>query len=89
MGVAAPALAFAEGDGVPTPSVLTRKGRRTRSALHHQTADKAALDKAMASVKPMEPDPAHTPAATPAQEVTPDEAKGIPAYLRSLPLYGL
>lgn len=78
MGVAAPALAFAEGDGVPTPSVLTKKGRRTRSALHHQAADKAALDKAMANVKPMEPEPAHAaaPAAAPAQEVTPDEALG-------------
>lgn len=76
MGVAAPALAFAEGDGVPTPSVLTRKGRRTRSALHHQAADKAALDKAMTSVKPMEAAPAEAPHTAPAQEVTPDEALG-------------
>jgi carbonic anhydrase len=77
MGVAAPALAFAEGDG-HAPSVLTRKGRRTSSALKHQAGDKAALDKAMASVKPMEPDPAHAPAehAAPVQEVTPDEALG-------------
>jgi len=74
-GLAAPAMAFAEGDGVPTPSLLTRKGRRTRSALSHQTGDKAALDKALASVKPMEAEPAHAPAA-PAQAVSPDEALG-------------
>ena len=76
-GLAAPAWAFAEGDGVATPSVLTRKGRRTRSALSHQAGDKAALDKAMASVKPMEAEPAHGPAAAaPAQAVSPDEALG-------------
>jgi len=76
-GLAAPAMAFAEGDGVPTPSILSKKGRRTRSALKHQTGDKAALDKAMASVKPMEVEPAHAPAAAaPAQAVSPDEALG-------------
>ncbi len=76
-GLAAPALAFAEGDG-PSPSLLTKKGRRTSSALKHQPNDKAALDRAMASVKPMEADPAHAPApaAAPAQEVSPDEAMG-------------
>lgn len=76
-GLAAPALAFAEGDGHP-PSLLTRKGRRTSSALRHQAGDKAALDKAMASVKPMEAEPAHAPAAHagPAQAVSPDEALG-------------
>lgn len=76
-GLAAPALAFAEGDG-HSPSLLTKKGRRTSSALKHQPTDKAALDRAMASVKPMEADPAHAPAAhvAPAQEVTPDEAMG-------------
>jgi carbonic anhydrase len=76
-GLAAPALAFAEGDG-PSPSLLTKKGRRTSSALKHQPTDKAALDRAMASVKPMEADPAHAPAehAAPAQEVSPDEAMG-------------
>jgi len=75
-GLAAPALAWAEGDGVATPSVLTRKGRRTRSALRTQAADKAALDKALAQVKPLE-DPnlveaaeVHPPA------VSPDEALG-------------
>jgi carbonic anhydrase len=72
--LAAPALAFAEGDGPSTPSVLTRKGRRTASALKHQASDKAALDKAMAAVKPMEAEPAH--AAAPVQEVSPDEALG-------------
>jgi len=78
-GLAAPALAFAEGDGPAKPSLLTKKGRRTSSALHHQAGDKAALDKAMASVKPLEAEPAHAPdahAAAPAQEVTPDEALG-------------
>jgi carbonic anhydrase len=76
-GLAAPALAFAEGDG-PSPSLLTKKGRRTSSALKHQTTDKAALDRAMASVKPMEAEPAHAPAAAaaPAQEVSPEEALG-------------
>ena len=51
VGLAAPALAFAEGD---QPSILTRKGRRTRRALKTQPADKAALDKALAQVKPLE-----------------------------------
>lgn len=75
-GMAAPALAFAEGDG-HAPSVLTKKGRRTASALKHQASDKAALDKAMASVKPMEPDPAHEPEShAPPQEVSPEEALG-------------
>lgn len=76
-GLAAPALAFAEGDG-HSPSLLTKKGRRTSSALKHQATDKAALDKAMAGVKPLEADPAHAPAghAEPAQEVAPDEALG-------------
>lgn len=74
--MAAPALAFAEGEG-QAPSILTKKGRRTASALRHQAGDKAALDKAMASVKPMEPEPAPAPpSAAPAQEVSPDEALG-------------
>ncbi|WP_184715408.1 carbonic anhydrase [Caulobacter sp.] len=74
VGLAAPAMAFAEGDG-PAPSLLTKKGRRTRSALKHQATDKAALDKALAEVKPLEAQPAvHAPAAAPA--VTPDEALG-------------
>ena len=76
-GMAAPAIAFAEGDGPAKPSVLTKKGRRTRSALKHQTTDKAALDKAMATVKPLEAEPAHASAtAAPAQEVSPEEALG-------------
>ncbi|USQ96198.1 carbonic anhydrase [Caulobacter sp. RL271] len=75
-GLAAPALAFAEGDG-PAPNLLTRKGRRTSSALRHQATDKAALDKALATVKPLETEPAHAaPAAEPAQAVSPDEALG-------------
>ena len=73
-GLAAPALAFAEGDD-PAPNLLTRKGRRTSSALRHQASDKAALDKALANVKPMEAEPAHEPA-PPVQEVSPDEALG-------------
>jgi carbonic anhydrase len=76
VGLAAPAMAFAEGDG-PPPSLLSKKGRRTRSALKHQASDKAALDKALTSVRPLEAEPAHAPAvAGPLQEVAPDEALG-------------
>lgn len=75
IGVAAPALAFAEGEG-GAPSLLTKKGRRTSRALKHQATDKAALDKAMATVKPMEPEPAHAPAAESAMAISPDEALG-------------
>ncbi|KRA64638.1 carbonic anhydrase [Caulobacter sp. Root656] len=75
-GLAAPALAWAEGDG-HAPSVLTRKGRRTRRALASQTTDKAALDKAMAQVKPLEEPDAVEPAEVhPPQLVSPDEALG-------------
>ena len=73
-GLAAPALAWAEGD---TPSVLTRKGRRTRAALRTQVADKAALDRALAQVKPLEDPHAVEPAEVhPPQLVSPDEALG-------------
>lgn len=76
IGVAAPALAFAEGDGA-APSLLTKKGRRTSRALKHQATDKAALDKALATVKPMEPEPAHAPpAAAEPMAISPDEALG-------------
>jgi carbonic anhydrase len=62
---------------VPAPSLLSKKGRRTRSALKHQASDKAALDKALTSVRPLEAEPAHAPAvAGPLQEVAPDEALG-------------
>ncbi|CAN7296334.1 carbonic anhydrase [Caulobacter sp. LjRoot300] len=75
-GLAAPALAWAEGDGA-TPSVLTRKGRRTRRALATQATDKAALDKALAQVKPLEEPDAVEPAEVhPPQLVSPDEALG-------------
>nr|WP_295106089.1 carbonic anhydrase [uncultured Caulobacter sp.] len=79
--LAAPALAFAEGDGPAKPSVLTRKGRRTRAALKHQATDKAALDKALAGVTPLDgtAPPAAQPAgaASPAPtDVSPDEALG-------------
>jgi carbonic anhydrase len=75
-GLAAPALAWAEGDS-PTPSVLTRKGRRTRRALKTQATDKAALDKVMAQVKPLEDPDAVSPAEVIArQAVSPDEALG-------------
>jgi len=75
-GLAAPALAWAEGDD-PAPSVLTRKGRRTRRALKTQAADKAALDKALAQVKPLEDPDAVEPAEVHApQAVSPDEALG-------------
>lgn len=75
IGVAAPAIAFAEGEG-GSPSLLTKKGRRTARALKHQPTDKAALDKALASVKPMTPEPPHAPAAAEAMAVSPDEALG-------------
>jgi carbonic anhydrase len=75
-GLAAPALAWAEGDGA-APSVLTRKGRRTRRALKSQPADKAALDKALAQVKSLEEPDAVAPAEVhPPQLVSPDEALG-------------
>jgi len=75
-GLAAPALAWAEGDS-PTPSVLTRKGRRTRRALKTQAADKAELDKALAQVKPLEnPDAVEPAEVHPPQAVSPDEALG-------------
>ncbi len=76
-GLAAPALAFAEGDGPAKPTILTKKGRRTRSALKHQATDKAALDKALTSVKPLEAEPAPAgPPQGPPQAVSPDEALG-------------
>ncbi len=73
IGVAAPALAFAEGEG-GSPSLLTKKGRRTSRALKHQATDKAALDKALSTVKPMEPPPA--PPAPEDMAISPDEALG-------------
>ncbi|WP_299007456.1 carbonic anhydrase [uncultured Caulobacter sp.] len=73
IGVAAPALAFAEGEG-GSPSLLTKKGRRTSRALKHQATDKAALDKALSTVKPMEPPPA--PPAPADMAISPDEALG-------------
>jgi len=76
-GLAAPALAWAEGDDPATPSILTRKGRRTRRALKSQPTDKAALDKALAQVKPLEAPDAVEPAEVhPPQLVSPDEALG-------------
>ena len=76
-GLAAPALAFAEGDGPAKPTILTKKGRRTRSALKHQATDKAALDKALTSVKPLEAETAPAaPPQGPPQAVSPDEALG-------------
>jgi len=73
-GLAAPAMAWAEGD---QPSILTRKGRRTRAALKTQATDKAALDKVMAEVKPLEAaEPVEAAHAAPPQRVSPDEALG-------------
>ncbi|CAN5321240.1 carbonic anhydrase [soil metagenome] len=78
LATAAPLLAFAEGD---EPSILTRKGRRTRRALKTQPADKAALDKALAQVKPLEgaehadAAPVETVHVEPPR-VSPDEALG-------------
>lgn len=75
-GLAAPALAWAEGDD-PKPSILTKKGRRTRRALKTQPADKAALDKTLAQVKPLEDPNMVSPAEVVApQPVSPDEALG-------------
>jgi carbonic anhydrase len=76
-GLAAPALAWAEGD---QPSILTRKGRRTRAALKTQASDSAALKKVLADVKPLEgehdADAAADAHAAPPQLVSPDEALG-------------
>lgn len=72
-GLAVPALAWAEGD---EPSILTRKGRRTRRALKTQTTDKAALDKALGQVKPLEgAEPVEAVHVEPPR-VSPDEALG-------------
>lgn len=73
--LAAPALAFAEGDD-PRPSVLTRKGRRTRRALKTQATDKAALDKALAEVKPLEGAEPVSAVQVEPPRVSPDEALG-------------
>ncbi len=71
--LAAPMAALAEGD---EPSILTKKGRRTRRALKTQPTDKEALHKALAEVKPLEPDPAEVVHEAPRQAVSPDEALG-------------
>ena len=71
--LAAPVMALAEGD---EPTVLTKKGRRTRRALKSQSTDSAALKKAMAEVKPLETDHDEAEPAPPAQSVSPDEALG-------------
>ena len=74
-GLAVPVMAWAEGDD-PRPSVLTRKGRRTRRALKTQPTDKAALDKALADVKPLEgAEPVEAVHVEPPR-VSPDEALG-------------
>jgi len=76
-GFAAPALAWAEGDSPATPSVLTRKGRRTRAALKTQATDRAALDRVMAQVKPLEDlNTVEAAEVHPPQAVSPDEALG-------------
>ncbi|PXA70566.1 carbonic anhydrase [Caulobacter sp. D4A] len=88
-GLAAPAIAWAEGLHVPELPAVTpkaRKARRVTKALATQPADKAALDKAVASVPPMEGEEGHAaPGATqvsgvkvepPAPAVSPDEALG-------------
>ncbi|MBO9710350.1 MAG: carbonic anhydrase [Caulobacter sp.] len=73
-GLTAPTLALAEGD---EPSILTRKGRRTRRALKSQAADKAALDKALTQVKPLdEPVAVEAAEVVAPQMVSPDEALG-------------
>jgi carbonic anhydrase len=73
LATAAPLLAFAEGD---EPSILTRKGRRTRRALKTQPTDKAALDKVLADVKPLEgAEPVEAVHVEPPR-VSPDEALG-------------
>ncbi|MFT4252291.1 MAG: carbonic anhydrase [Caulobacter sp.] len=87
VGLAAPALAYAEGLHVPDLPAVTpkaRKARRVSKALASQAADKAALDKAVASVPPMEGQEGHGAAPTQvsgvsveaAPAVSPDEALG-------------
>ena len=66
-------MAWAEGD---EPSILTRKGRRTRRALKTQPTDKAALDKALAEVKPLEGDEPVEAVHVEPPAVSPDEALG-------------
>jgi carbonic anhydrase len=76
-GLATPALAWAEGDNpIATPSVLTRKGRRTRRALKTQTTDRAALDKALSQVKPLEDPNIVEAAEVHPPSISPDEALG-------------
>ncbi|AYV45712.1 carbonic anhydrase [Caulobacter flavus] len=78
-GLAAPALAYAEGMSLPAVTPKARKARRVTKALATQPTDKAALEKAVASVPPME---GHEPVAVsgvhvePAPAVSPDEALG-------------
>ncbi|MBI1683536.1 carbonic anhydrase [Caulobacter hibisci] len=90
VGLAAPALAYAEGLHVPELPAVTpqaRKARRVTKALSTQATDKVALDKAVSSVPPMEGQAPHgAPAAGPTQvsgvkveaapAVSPDEALG-------------
>ncbi|MDI1363781.1 MAG: carbonic anhydrase [bacterium] len=71
--IAAPVMALAEGG---EPTLLTKKGRRTRRALKTQSTDKAALHNALAEVKPLEADPDDAPHDAPPQLVSPDEALG-------------
>lgn len=82
-GFAAPVLAHAEGEQpARTPPVWKPKARRTAKALATQPADKAALDKALSEVKPLE---GSEPAAVsgvqvrppkPQPSISPDEALG-------------
>lgn len=83
-GFAAPVLAHAEGDQpVRSAPVWKPRARRTAKALASQPADKAALDKALSRVGPMdgaEPATAVSGVAVqapkPAPSISPDEALG-------------
>lgn len=85
-GLAAPVLAHAEGyQETKTPPVWKRKARRTAKALSTQPGDKAALDKALKTVKPLEGAEPETPTAVsgvqvqpakPIPRISPDEALG-------------
>jgi len=85
-GLAAPVLAHAEGyQETKTPPVWKPKARRTAKALATQPTDKAALDKALKTVKPLEGEQAEDPTAVsgvqvqpakPVPSISPDEALG-------------
>ena len=82
-GLAAPVLAHAEGDQpVRAPAPVKPRNRRVAKALATQPTDKAALDKVLHDVKPLEGVEPDSPTAVsgvevrPAPSISPDEALG-------------